>query len=103
PIRKFQEERAIDRQAGAAHLLRCRVEVGQQTIALLDVPPAKSQVLGRAVFPWFLRVRPGCRVVTVDRLEGCYLEPSREQLRLRRSGKSTDIRASHRETAQSEV
>src|SRR5208282_786625 len=75
-IRELEKERAIDRQSRTAHLLRGRVEIGQEPIALLDVTAAQIYVLRRAVFPWLLRLGANGRVVAIDGLKCRDLKPS---------------------------
>src|SRR5258707_847843 len=68
----------------------------RQRIAQLDVFPPNCFVF-RAVHPWLLVRSAFCGVVTVNRIQRSDLEPARQQIGRRRTGKAADVIADERE------
>ena len=101
-IRKFQEERAHNRQPCTRHLFRCGVKVEHQPVAFFNVVAA-DRFLFRPVHPRLLIVGPNRSVISVNWLEGPDLKPLGQQICLRRAGKAADVRAAHSESAQAKI
>src|SRR6202158_3021198 len=101
-IGKFKKERPLDWDPRARCLFRKRVEIRHQTVALFDKSPADRLSLSTAD-PWFMVASPFLGVIPVDGLERSNLKPFCQQVLLRCSGKSTNVRSAQCEATQPEI
>src|SRR6202158_2922194 len=98
----FKKERPLDGDPRARCLFRKRVEIRHQTVALFDKSPADRLRLSTAD-PWFMVAGPFLGVIPVDGLERSNLKPFCEQVLLRCSCESADVRSTQRKTTQAEI
>ncbi|MCY1171054.1 hypothetical protein D9M73_111510 [compost metagenome] len=84
------EDRAHDRVAEAAVLVRQRIEIRHQAIAFLDEAAADREVIG-AIDPRLDTRRAGRAMVAEDRGERPDLEPARQQIGARAARKAADV------------
>src|SRR5580692_600975 len=77
-LRKFEEQRSQNGQAGARHLLYRRIEIRHQPVAFFDIASTDIFLL-RSVHPGFALSCAFLAVIAIDGLEGGQLSPLGKQ------------------------